>query len=175
VHASHEVLTLLARCECLKRHGVGEREGEVGADFSVSHSSLRRASFSVSIQISTSHRKVGSILSQQHGRENPSLPLWQASPANLQYRRLASQVLTPSLFNQKLPSPPLPPPPRAYFQSTQPTDNDPSLEQRATPNQWKFLAPTILFLAFHSLQRHQTPSTRSRVCRRRRRDIRVYN
>jgi hypothetical protein len=55
VHASHETLTLhspiahptltmthhgspwltlLARCECLKRHGVGEREGELGADFS---------------------------------------------------------------------------------------------------------------------------------------------
>ena len=48
VHASHEALTLhspvahpgspwltlLARCECLKRHGVGEREGELGADFS---------------------------------------------------------------------------------------------------------------------------------------------
>jgi hypothetical protein len=47
VHASHEALTLyspvahpgspwltlLARCECLKRHGVGEREGELGADF----------------------------------------------------------------------------------------------------------------------------------------------
>jgi hypothetical protein len=46
-HASHEALTLhspvthpgspwltlLARCECLKRHGVGEREGELGADF----------------------------------------------------------------------------------------------------------------------------------------------
>jgi hypothetical protein len=27
-------LTLLARCECLRRHGVGEREGELGADFS---------------------------------------------------------------------------------------------------------------------------------------------
>jgi ubiquinone/menaquinone biosynthesis C-methylase UbiE len=48
VHASHEALTLhssvahpgspwltlLARCECLKRHGVGERESELGADFS---------------------------------------------------------------------------------------------------------------------------------------------
>jgi hypothetical protein len=48
VHASHEALTihspvahpgspwltLLARCECLKRHGVGERGGELGADFS---------------------------------------------------------------------------------------------------------------------------------------------
>jgi hypothetical protein len=34
VHASHEALTLVTRCECLKRHGVGEREGEVGADFS---------------------------------------------------------------------------------------------------------------------------------------------
>jgi hypothetical protein len=38
VHVSHEAptlqLTLLARCECLKRHGVGEREGELGADFS---------------------------------------------------------------------------------------------------------------------------------------------
>jgi hypothetical protein len=38
VHASHEALTLsltlLARCECLKRHGVGEREGELGANFS---------------------------------------------------------------------------------------------------------------------------------------------
>src|SRR6266516_3821352 len=48
VHASHEALTLhspvahpgspwltlLARCECLKRHGVGERDGELGADFS---------------------------------------------------------------------------------------------------------------------------------------------
>jgi hypothetical protein len=33
VHASHEALTLLARCECLKRHGVGDREGELGADF----------------------------------------------------------------------------------------------------------------------------------------------
>jgi hypothetical protein len=47
VHASHEALTLrspiahpgspwlalLAKCECLKRHGVGEREGELGADF----------------------------------------------------------------------------------------------------------------------------------------------
>jgi len=51
VHASHEALTLrlsvarprspwftlLARCECVKRHGVGEREGEVGADFSSIH------------------------------------------------------------------------------------------------------------------------------------------
>ena len=27
-------LTLLARCKYLKRHGVGEREGELGADFS---------------------------------------------------------------------------------------------------------------------------------------------
>jgi hypothetical protein len=44
VHAGHETLTLahpslpwlilLARCECLKRHGVGGREGELGADFS---------------------------------------------------------------------------------------------------------------------------------------------
>jgi hypothetical protein len=48
VHASHEVLTLrspvahlrsprltlLARCECLERHGVGERGSELGADFS---------------------------------------------------------------------------------------------------------------------------------------------
>jgi hypothetical protein len=41
VHASHETLTLhspwlilLARCECLKRHGVGEREGGLGTDFS---------------------------------------------------------------------------------------------------------------------------------------------
>src|SRR2546423_10114444 len=41
MHASHEALTrrspwltLLARCECLKRHGVGEREGELGANFS---------------------------------------------------------------------------------------------------------------------------------------------
>jgi hypothetical protein len=47
MHASHEALTLhspvahpgspwltlLARCECLKRHGVGEWEGELGADF----------------------------------------------------------------------------------------------------------------------------------------------
>ena len=47
MHASHEALTLhspvthpgspwltlLARCECLKGHGVGEREGELGADF----------------------------------------------------------------------------------------------------------------------------------------------
>jgi hypothetical protein len=43
VHASHEALTLahprspwltlLARCEVLKRHGVGERESELGADF----------------------------------------------------------------------------------------------------------------------------------------------
>jgi hypothetical protein len=47
VHASHEVLTLhspvahprspsltlLARCEVLKRPGVGERESELGADF----------------------------------------------------------------------------------------------------------------------------------------------
>jgi hypothetical protein len=47
VHASHEALTLhspvahrrlpwltlLSRCECLKRHGVGRREGELGADF----------------------------------------------------------------------------------------------------------------------------------------------
>jgi len=47
MHASHEALTLhspvahlgspwltlLARCECLKRHGLGEREGELGADF----------------------------------------------------------------------------------------------------------------------------------------------
>jgi hypothetical protein len=46
MHASHEALTLhspvahlgspwltlLARRECLKRHGVGEREGELGAD-----------------------------------------------------------------------------------------------------------------------------------------------
>ena len=29
----HPRLTLLARCECLKRHGVGKREGELGADF----------------------------------------------------------------------------------------------------------------------------------------------
>jgi hypothetical protein len=41
VHAGHEALTrrspwlaLLARCECLKPHGVGECEGELGADFS---------------------------------------------------------------------------------------------------------------------------------------------
>jgi hypothetical protein len=40
VHASHEALTLhspwltlLARCECLKQHGVGEGEGELSADF----------------------------------------------------------------------------------------------------------------------------------------------
>ena len=40
VHASHEALTLhslwltlLVRRECLKRHGVGEHEGELGADF----------------------------------------------------------------------------------------------------------------------------------------------
>src|SRR2546429_398699 len=47
VHASHEALTLhspvthpgsssltlLARCECLKRHGVGEREGDLGGGF----------------------------------------------------------------------------------------------------------------------------------------------
>jgi hypothetical protein len=47
VHASHDALTLhspiaspsltlLARCECLKRHGVGEGEGELGMDFSFS-------------------------------------------------------------------------------------------------------------------------------------------
>src|SRR5271168_27486 len=30
---AHPSLTLLTRCECLKRHGVGEREGELGADF----------------------------------------------------------------------------------------------------------------------------------------------
>ena len=30
---AHPSLTLPARCECLKRHGVGEREGELGADF----------------------------------------------------------------------------------------------------------------------------------------------
>jgi hypothetical protein len=46
VHASHEVLTLhspvahpsltlLARRECLKRHGVDEREGELGANLSL--------------------------------------------------------------------------------------------------------------------------------------------
>jgi hypothetical protein len=49
MHASHKALTLhssvahpgspwlilLARCECLKRHSVGEREGELGADFTV--------------------------------------------------------------------------------------------------------------------------------------------
>jgi hypothetical protein len=29
----YTLATLLARCECLKRHGVGEREGELGADF----------------------------------------------------------------------------------------------------------------------------------------------
>jgi hypothetical protein len=34
VHASHEALTLVARCQCLERHGVGEREGELGADLS---------------------------------------------------------------------------------------------------------------------------------------------
>jgi len=41
MHASHEALTLhspwltlVARYECLKRHGVGEREGYLGADFS---------------------------------------------------------------------------------------------------------------------------------------------
>src|SRR5436305_7754296 len=65
VHASHEALTLhspvahprspsltlLARCECLKRHGVGEREGELGADFDsetsafTSQSKLSRISF----------------------------------------------------------------------------------------------------------------------------------
>jgi hypothetical protein len=39
VHASYEALTLhpsltlLARWECLKRHSVGERKGELGADF----------------------------------------------------------------------------------------------------------------------------------------------
>jgi hypothetical protein len=32
-HPGSPWLTLLARCECLKRHGVGEREGELGADF----------------------------------------------------------------------------------------------------------------------------------------------
>jgi hypothetical protein len=31
----HPYLTLLARCECLKRHGVGEREGGLGAGFIV--------------------------------------------------------------------------------------------------------------------------------------------
>ena len=31
---AHPSLTLLARCECLKRHGMGEREGELRADFS---------------------------------------------------------------------------------------------------------------------------------------------
>ena len=29
----HPWITLLARCECLRRHGVGEGEGELGADF----------------------------------------------------------------------------------------------------------------------------------------------
>jgi len=33
-HPGSPWLTLLARCECLKRHGMGEREGELGADFS---------------------------------------------------------------------------------------------------------------------------------------------
>jgi hypothetical protein len=33
-HPGSPWLTLIARCECLKRHGVGEREGELGADFS---------------------------------------------------------------------------------------------------------------------------------------------
>jgi hypothetical protein len=32
-HPGSPWLTLLARCEVLKRHGVGEREGELGADF----------------------------------------------------------------------------------------------------------------------------------------------
>ena len=32
-HPGSPWLTLLAGCECLKRHGVGEREGELGADF----------------------------------------------------------------------------------------------------------------------------------------------
>lgn len=46
VHASHEaltlhspwltLLTLLVRRECLKRHGVSEHEGELGADFTSS-------------------------------------------------------------------------------------------------------------------------------------------
>jgi hypothetical protein len=33
-HPSSPSLIPLARCESLKRHGVGEREGELGADFS---------------------------------------------------------------------------------------------------------------------------------------------
>jgi hypothetical protein len=130
---------------------------------------LRLSSAEPQFRVTSS--QLGSILWQQHGRENPPLALRQASPANLQYRRLASPVRTPSLFNQKSSRPP----PGSYFQSTQPTDNDPSLEQRVTPSQWKSSAPTILFPAFHSPQRHQTPSMRSQVCRSRRRDIRIYN
>jgi hypothetical protein len=32
-HPRSPWITLLTRCECLRRHGVGEREGELGADF----------------------------------------------------------------------------------------------------------------------------------------------
>jgi hypothetical protein len=32
-HPRSPSLTRLARCECLKRHGVGEREGELGSGF----------------------------------------------------------------------------------------------------------------------------------------------
>ena len=41
-HPGSPWLTLLARCEVLKRHGVGEREGEVGADFGVNLPSVDR-------------------------------------------------------------------------------------------------------------------------------------
>jgi hypothetical protein len=47
-------LTLLARCEVLKRHGVGERESEPGADFG----SLRLPSCRIPVPITPGTRQM---------------------------------------------------------------------------------------------------------------------
>ena len=53
-HPSLTWLTLLARCEVLKRHGVGERESEPGADFG----SLRLPSCRIPVPITPGTRQM---------------------------------------------------------------------------------------------------------------------
>jgi len=78
MHASHEALTfrspvahpgspwltLVARCECLKRHGVGEREGELGADFT--SLVLPRAVESVQVDAALSVGEQASVVGKPH-------------------------------------------------------------------------------------------------------------
>jgi hypothetical protein len=64
-HPGSPWLTLLARCECLKRHGVGEREGELGADLCCQENA---AMFWIAATRSHDHKNKQSSFAIQLGR-----------------------------------------------------------------------------------------------------------